>query len=101
VLTLSQFAGAAKELDEALIVNPHQIDAVAAALKRALEMPLDERSERDASMLARLLKNDINRWANPIVYARRRENGAQLAWSLTRLSQAINCANTTRHAEKR
>ena len=41
VLVLSQFAGAAKELDGALIVNPHETDAVAAALKRALEMPLD------------------------------------------------------------
>ena len=62
VLTLSQFAGAAKELDQALIVNPHETDAVAAALKRALEMPLDERRERHASMLAHLLKNDINQW---------------------------------------
>ena len=34
VLLLSQFAGAAKELDRALIVNPHETDAVAAALKR-------------------------------------------------------------------
>ena len=36
VLVLSEFAGAAKELDQALIVNPHETDAVAAALKRAL-----------------------------------------------------------------
>ena len=60
---LSQFAGAANELDEALIVNPHETDAVAAAMKRALEMPLDERRERHAPMLAHLLKNDIKRWA--------------------------------------
>ena len=63
VLILSQFAGAAKELDEALIVNPHETDAVAAALKRALEMPLDERRERHAPMLSHLSKNDIKRWA--------------------------------------
>jgi trehalose 6-phosphate synthase len=63
VLLLSQFAGAAKELDQALIVNPHETDAVAEALKRALEMPLDERRERHAPMLAHLLKNDIKRWA--------------------------------------
>jgi glycosyltransferase involved in cell wall biosynthesis len=63
VLMLSQFAGAAKELDEALIVNPHETDSVAGALKRALEMPLDERRERHAPMLAHLLKNDIDRWA--------------------------------------
>ena len=40
VLVLSQFAGAAAKLDQALIVNPHEIEGVAAALKRALEMPL-------------------------------------------------------------
>jgi trehalose 6-phosphate synthase len=63
VLMLSQFAGAAKELDRALIVNPHETDAVAAALKRALEMPLDDRRERHAPMLAHLLKHDIKQWA--------------------------------------
>jgi trehalose 6-phosphate synthase len=62
VLLLSQFAGAAKELDRALIVNPHETDAVAAALKRALEMPLDERRERHQPMMAHLLKHDIKRW---------------------------------------
>jgi trehalose 6-phosphate synthase len=63
VLVLSQFAGAAKELDGALIINPHETDAVAAALKRALEMPLSERRERHAPMLAYLLEYDIKRWA--------------------------------------
>jgi trehalose 6-phosphate synthase len=63
VLLLSQFAGAAKEMDRALIVNPHETDAVAAALKRALEMPLTERRERHAPMLAHLMDNDIKKWA--------------------------------------
>jgi trehalose 6-phosphate synthase len=63
VLVLSQFAGAAKELDRALIVNPHETDAVASALKRALEMPLAERRERHGPMLAHLLENDIRKWA--------------------------------------
>ena len=59
VLVLSQFAGAAKELTGALIVNPHETDAVAAALKRALEMPLEERRERHAPMLRHLMENDV------------------------------------------
>src|SRR5271165_1427151 len=63
VLILSQFAGAAKELDRALIVNPHETDAVAAALKRALSMPMEERRERQAPMLADLLEYDIKKWA--------------------------------------
>jgi trehalose 6-phosphate synthase len=63
VLVLSQFAGAAKELDRALIVNPHETDDVAAALKRALEMAREERRERHAPMLAHLLENDIRKWS--------------------------------------
>jgi trehalose 6-phosphate synthase len=69
VLVLSQFAGAASELDHALIVNPHETDGVAAALKRALEMPLDERRERHAPMLAHLLRNDIQKWARSYLAA--------------------------------
>ena len=69
VLMLSQFAGAAKELDRALIVNPHETDAVAAALKRALEMPLEERQERHAPMLAHLLQDDIKKWAKSYLSA--------------------------------
>ena len=69
VLMLSQFAGAAKELDRALIVNPHETDAVAAALKRALEMPVEERRARHAPMLAHLLKYDIRRWAKSYLSA--------------------------------
>jgi trehalose 6-phosphate synthase len=64
VLVLSQFAGAASKLDKALIVNPHEIEGVAAALKRALEMPLSERRERHAPMFQYLLRNDIRHWAD-------------------------------------
>ncbi|MBV8661969.1 MAG: alpha,alpha-trehalose-phosphate synthase (UDP-forming) [Hyphomicrobiales bacterium] len=64
VLILSEFAGAAAKLDEALIVNPHEIEGVAAALKRALEMPREERRARHASMLEYLLEHDIKRWAD-------------------------------------
>ncbi|MGO9025858.1 MAG: alpha,alpha-trehalose-phosphate synthase (UDP-forming) [Beijerinckiaceae bacterium] len=63
VLLLSEFAGAATELDGALIVNPHESEAVAAALKQALEMPLEERQRRHAPMLAHLLKHDVDHWA--------------------------------------
>jgi trehalose 6-phosphate synthase len=69
VLVLSQFAGAAAELTEALIVNPHESDAVAAALKRALEMPLLERRERHGPMLEHLLFHNIERWAEDYLTA--------------------------------
>jgi trehalose 6-phosphate synthase len=63
VLILSQFAGAAAELDQALIVNPHETEGVAAALKRALEMPLGERRRRQEAMFTHLSNNDIELWA--------------------------------------
>ena len=70
VLVLSQFAGAAFELGEgALLVNPHEAEAVAAALKRALEMPLDERRGRHARMMRVLETNDIHHWAERFLAA--------------------------------
>jgi len=69
VLILSQFSGAAAELTSALIVNPHECDAVAAALKRALGMPLGERRERHAPMLEHLLVHDIELWAKDYLAA--------------------------------
>ena len=69
VLVLSQFAGAAAEPTGALIVNPHESDAVAAALKRALGMPLLERRERHGPMLEHLKVHDIERWAQDYLAA--------------------------------
>ncbi len=62
VLVLSQFAGAAQELTSALIVNPYDRDEVAAALDRALSMPLAERIARHSAMLDVIRENDIHNW---------------------------------------
>jgi trehalose 6-phosphate synthase len=64
VLVLSELAGAAAQLDLAVIVNPHEIEGVAAALKFALEMPLEQRRARHAPMIKYLMHNDIRRWAD-------------------------------------
>lgn len=62
MLLLSEFAGAAHELDTALIVNPFNIEATGEAIARALSMPLEERRERHAAMMAVLRRNDIFTW---------------------------------------
>lgn len=62
VLVLSRFAGSAKELDAALIVNPYDIAATAESLQRALTMPLAERRERFEAMMRVLTVNDITHW---------------------------------------
>jgi trehalose 6-phosphate synthase len=69
VLVLSQFAGAAAELPGALIVNPHEVEGLAAAIGKALEMPLEERRERHAPMLAYLLEHDVERWSEGFLSA--------------------------------
>ena len=69
VLILSRFAGAAEELDQALLVNPHEPDAMAAAIHRGLTMPLEERIERHTRMFARVLANDIDNWVETFLSA--------------------------------
>lgn len=62
VLVLSEFAGAARELDAALIVNPHDVTAMADALDRALTMPHEERRARHQHMMEVLKRNDLAAW---------------------------------------
>src|SRR5262249_22126974 len=69
VLVLSQFAGAARQLDAALLVNPHDTDAMAGAIHHALSMSPDERRERWDSMMAVLRENDIDDWFNNFLTA--------------------------------
>jgi trehalose 6-phosphate synthase len=68
-LVLSQFAGAARQLDAALIVNPHDIDGVAKAVRRALSMAGEERRERWNAMMAVLQRDDIDAWYRAFVDA--------------------------------
>jgi trehalose 6-phosphate synthase len=63
VLVLSQFTGAARELHEALIVNPYHIEQSAEALYRALTMPESEQRERMRSMRALVKDFNVYRWA--------------------------------------
>ncbi len=63
VLILSRFAGASRELDAALLVNPYDTDGVAGAIKAALLMPLEERQSRYQSMFKVLSANTIQSWA--------------------------------------
>ncbi|ACR28164.1 alpha,alpha-trehalose-phosphate synthase (UDP-forming) [Burkholderia glumae] len=62
VLVLSRFAGAARELTGALIVNPMDIDSMAEALSQALSMPVAERRARYTEMIAQLRENNVSVW---------------------------------------
>lgn len=62
VLVLSRFAGAARELTGALIVNPFDTDEVAEAIRIALHMPLEDRVRRWKGMMERLRRQDVHAW---------------------------------------
>jgi trehalose 6-phosphate synthase len=62
VLVLSKFAGAANELDTALLVNPHDIDGMARAIATAVSMPLAERRLRWEAMMVKLRAGTIQQW---------------------------------------
>ncbi|MFC4274796.1 alpha,alpha-trehalose-phosphate synthase (UDP-forming) [Achromobacter aloeverae] len=69
VLVLSEFAGAAEELEEgALLVNPYDPDGMAERLHRALTMPLPERRERYEHMLQRLNDNNLSHWRDRFLH---------------------------------
>jgi trehalose 6-phosphate synthase/phosphatase len=63
VLVVSEFAGAAQELGEALRVNPYDIDGSVETIARALTMPEAERRTRQAALLARVRRNDAAAWS--------------------------------------
>lgn len=62
MLVLSRFAGAARELTSALIVNPFDVDEVADALAQALEMPRPQRIERWRAMMEVVEGNNVEHW---------------------------------------
>jgi trehalose 6-phosphate synthase/phosphatase len=98
VLVLSEFAGAADELREALIVNPYDLDAVERTIGAALQMPEEERRLRMERLHARVIDGDVARWHRrfvdelervPLLPARGAvEGGSSLGEEVARLREA-------------
>ena len=69
VLILSEMAGASKELFEALLVNPFDLNSMAGAIYKALTMSLNEQKERNRSMQKRLRRYTVQLWASEFMKA--------------------------------
>jgi trehalose 6-phosphate synthase len=69
VLILSRFAGAAVECKRALLVNPYDVESVAAAMAQALTMSLEERRERHAALMTTIAENNIDKWQRDFLNA--------------------------------
>lgn len=67
VLILSEMAGAAQELGEAIIVNPNNIEEMSEAIKSALQMPEIEQKKRISRMLWRIRRYNVFRWGDDIL----------------------------------
>jgi trehalose 6-phosphate synthase len=67
VLVLSRFAGAAEQLTDAILVNPHSPEEVALGLKQAMDMPLSERQTRWERLNAVVQGADVIRWADDFI----------------------------------
>jgi trehalose-6-phosphate synthase len=67
VLILSQFTGASRELRDALVVNPYDIEQMAEAIRQALEMPAEEKQARLKRMREILKERNIYRWAADLI----------------------------------
>jgi alpha,alpha-trehalose-phosphate synthase [UDP-forming] len=63
VLVLSEFAGAAEQLDEALIVNPYDLDALASTIAHAVEMDPEEQRRRMRRLRRKVTRWDVHKWA--------------------------------------
>ena len=69
VLVLSEFTGAADELTQALLINPHDTDGTKAAIMRAITMEPREARRRMRALRRRVLEYDVNRWADEFLRA--------------------------------
>jgi len=69
VLVLSEFTGSAVELDRAVLVNPHDIDGMAATIEKAITMPPQEQTRRMRSLRQRVRKRTVYTWASDFTHA--------------------------------
>ncbi len=89
VLVLSHFTGAARELTEALSVNPYDLEEASAALATALQMPKEEQRDRMRSMRVLVAEFNVYRWAGRmLVDAARLRRRERLSGRLTAVPEA-------------
>lgn len=94
VLLLSEFTGAARELTEALIVNPYDLESSSEAMAMALTMPVEEQQDRMRSMRTVLAQFNVYRWAGKmLVDAARVRNQDRVAGRLGMRSNLLSVGN--------
>ena len=67
VLILSEMAGAAAELSEAMIINPNDLDQMAKAMEEALQMPEEQQQKANRTMQRKVKRYDVHHWASDFI----------------------------------
>ena len=89
VLILSEMAGASKELFEAVLINPFDLNQMADALLTAIQMPIEEQQKRNLSMQKRLGRYSVEHWANEFMKALKTKDIADKASTVTKIDNSI------------
>jgi trehalose 6-phosphate synthase/phosphatase len=89
VVILSEMAGASKEMGEALIINPNNLNEIAETIHHALEMPIDEQRSRMSSMQERIKRYDVFKWAAEFVKSLEKVEGIQYQFNTKKVTSSI------------
>jgi trehalose 6-phosphate synthase len=89
VLILSAFTGAARELTDALIVNPFAVDQMAEAVHQAINMPAEERRRRMNRMRSVVAANNVYCWAGKILLTLSGFKADEAGWSLPAVEESL------------
>ncbi len=89
VLILSEMAGAAHELNEALIINPNNFEQIVDSIKQALEMPEEEQKRRNKVMQRRLKRYSVEKWAQDFMKNLEETKNTRKAFKTIELTQNI------------
>jgi len=89
VLILSEMAGAARELGEAVIINPNDVEAIVEAIKKAFSLSEEEQVEMNRTMNRRLSRYTIEKWAKEFLENLNKVRDTQLEYTTKKLTKAI------------
>lgn len=89
ILILSEMAGAASELSEAIVINPHDKETLVNAIVDALKMPQQERLRRNRLMQSRIARYTVSRWAHDFIEALQQVKAEQQSLTTKKFTQTL------------
>lgn len=101
MLVLSEFAGASKELGEAVLINPNDIKEFASAIYEGLTLPDEEKRNRMVAMQQRLKRYDLNRWTSDFLEVLEKTRKLQDKLSATWMNKNTIASICSRYLESR